>query len=95
MYAITILIAAIFYFLIFFMLKEESGLKGITTGWKVVGKAKFPIWFWLLCFVLLFVPFVNAIGLFALLVFFVSSTDDNGREATRYTLFGLHLAKEV
>lgn len=95
MYAITILIAAIFYFLIFFMLKVESRLKGFTTGWKVVGKAKFPIWFWLLCFVLLFVPFVNAIGLFILLVCCISLTDDSGREATRYTLFGLHLAKEV
>lgn len=94
MYAITILIAAIFYFLIFFMLKEEKTLRD-SNEWKVVGKAKFPLWFWLLFFVVLFVPFVNAIGLFALLVFFVSSTDDNGREATRYTLFGLHLAKEV
>lgn len=95
MYATTILIAAIFYFLIFFMLKEESGLKGITTGWKVVGKAKFPIFLWLLCFVLLFVPFVNAIGLFVLLVVLISLTDDCGRKATRYTLFGLHLTKEV
>ena len=77
------------------MLKEESGLKGITTGWKVVGKAKFPIWLWLLCFVWLFIPIVNAISLFIMLVVFVSSTEDNGRGATRYTLFGLHLAKKV
>ena len=94
MYAITILIAAIFYFLIFFMLKEEKTLRD-SNEWKVVGKAKLPLWFWLLCFVLLFVPFVNAIGFFALLAFFMSTIDKDYNYKIRYTLFGLHLTKEL
>lgn len=92
MYAITILIAAIFYFLIFFMLKEEKTLLD-SNEWKVVGKAKFPICFWLLCFAFLFIPFVNAIGLFALLAFFISTIYKDYNYKIRYTLFGLHLTK--
>lgn len=91
-YIITLLISAILYYLVFFKLKEEVCKNGV---WTLKGKAKFPIWLWLVGGFMCLTPILNVVAMVVILGACISVEEYHCSGNIRYTLFGLHLLNRI
>lgn len=93
---ISYLITAFCYYLIFFKAREEHYEKetdhwNSDRVWVDKGKAKYPVWFWLLFLSIAMIPFLGGVVMVLVVIWFIIGLGDT-YDQERYKLNGSFLS---